>query len=62
MLVSFIYLILFCFSFSAYIVVILYFNSVGKAGFDSPAKLVGRPPMRVPPYLSGFQTSFPHCF
>lgn len=44
----------FCFLCSVFID----FYPVGKAGFDSPAKLVGRPRMRVPPYLGGSHKYF----
>lgn len=44
----------FCFLSSVFID----FYPVGKVGFDSPAKLVGRPRMRVPPYLGGSHEYF----
>ena len=28
--------------------------SVGEVGFDSPAKFVGQPRMRVPPLIGGY--------
>ena len=44
---------LFCLALFLLTVVFGRFYSVGEAGFDSPAKLAGRPCIRVPPLLGG---------
>ena len=49
-----VFLIVFLFVFLAFLLFFLFLLLVGEVGFDSLAKLAGRPRMRVPPYLGGF--------